>query len=53
MPHPLVAAVQIGVPLRVIVIDIAWRNEDGKKEPMYFVNPEIISTVETLSTYEE
>ena len=47
------AAVQIGVPLRVIVIDIAWRNEDGKKEPMYFVNPEIISTVETLSTYEE
>ena len=25
------AAVQIGVPLRVIVIDIAWRNEDGKK----------------------
>ena len=47
------AAVQIGVPLRVIVIDIAWRNEDGKKEPMYFVNPEIISTVENLATYEE
>ena len=47
------AAVQIGVPLRVIVIDIAWRNEEGKKEPMYFVNPEIISTVENLSTYEE
>ena len=47
------AAVQIGAPLRVIVIDIAWRNEDGKKEPMYFVNPEIISTVENLATYEE
>ena len=47
------AAVQIGVPLRVIVIDIAWRNEDGKKEPMYFVNPEIISTVDSMSTYEE
>ena len=27
------AAVQIGVPLRVIVMDISWRNEDGKKEP--------------------
>ena len=47
------AAVQIGVPLRVIVIDIAWRNEDGKKEPMYFVNPEIVSSVENLATYEE
>ena len=35
------AAVQIGVPLRVIVMDISWRNEEGIKEPLYFVNPEI------------
>ena len=27
------AAVQIGVPLRVIVMDISWRNEEGIKSP--------------------
>ena len=47
------AAVQIGVPLRVIVMDISWRNEDGKKEPLYFVNPEIKVKTKNLSTYEE
>ena len=30
------AAVQIGVPLRVIVMDISWRNEDGKKRATIF-----------------
>ena len=34
------AAIQIGVPKRVIVIDLA--REDEKKTPLYFVNPEII-----------
>ena len=28
------AAVQIGIPLRVIVMDISWRNEEGIKEPL-------------------
>ena len=31
------AAIQIGIPKRIIVIDIS-RNED-KKTPIYFVNP--------------
>ena len=35
------AAVQVGVPLRVIVMDISWNKEDGIKEPKYFVNPVI------------
>jgi len=35
------AAIQVGVPKRVIVLDIA-RKEEPKK-PMYFINPEIIN----------
>ncbi len=33
------AAIQIGVPKRIIVMDIS--REEDKKEPMYFVNPVI------------
>ena len=45
------AAIQIGVPKRVIVIDLAKENE--KKQPLYFVNPEIITKSEIDLTYEE
>lgn len=45
------AAVQIGVPLRVIVMDLAKEGE--KPEPRYFVNPEILETVAETQTYEE
>ncbi len=45
------AAIQVGVPKRVIVLDIASK-EDNKK-PMYFINPEIINKSENNSTYEE
>ena len=45
------AAIQIGIPKRVIVIDLAKENE--KKQPFYFVNPEIITKSEINSTYEE
>jgi len=45
------AAIQIGVPKRIIVMDIS--KDDNKKEPRYFVNP-IIKNKDTLkSTYEE
>ena len=44
------AAIQIGVPKRVIVIDLS---RDEKKNPMYFVNPKIIVKSEINSTYEE
>ena len=30
-----------------------WRNEDGKKEPYFFVNPEIKVKTKITSTYEE
>ena len=45
------AAIQIGVPKRVIVIDITRDNE--KKNPIYFINPEIVWKENEASTYEE
>ena len=45
------AAIQVGVPKRVIVLDIEQKK--GKKNPLFFVNPEIITKSENLSTYEE
>ena len=45
------AAIQIGVPKRIIVLDIS-KNEE-KKKPMYFVNPIIKNKNQENSTYEE
>ena len=45
------AAIQIGVPKRIIVMDIG--NRDKEKEPMYFVNPVIKNKNSEHSTYEE
>jgi peptide deformylase len=45
------AAIQIGVPKRVIVMDLS-RN-DEKKNPLYFINPEIITNSNNDSAYEE
>ena len=45
------AAIQIGVPKRIIVMDISKKDEG--KNPMYFVNPIIKNKNKELSTYEE
>ena len=45
------AAVQIGVPQRIIVMDIS--KDENKKEPRYFVNPVIINKDSENLTYEE
>jgi peptide deformylase len=45
------AAIQVGVPERVIVMDLAKEGEPPA--PRYFVNPEILETVEETQTYEE
>ena len=45
------AAIQIGIPKRVIVLDIAPK--DGPKNPMFFINPEIIEKSNNNSIYEE
>jgi peptide deformylase len=45
------AAIQIGVPKRIIVMDIG--RDENKKEPRYFVNPVIKNRNTEKSTYEE
>ncbi|RYG08611.1 MAG: peptide deformylase [Caulobacteraceae bacterium] len=45
------AAVQIGVPERIIVMDLAREGEDPA--PRFFVNPEITWRSEELAAYEE
>jgi|TARA_B110000967_G_C18704564_1_gene469551 peptide deformylase len=45
------AAIQVGEPKRVIVIDLS--REDEKKNPLYFVNPELITNSDNNAAYEE
>ena len=45
------AAIQVGVPKRVIVMDLAGAEEEP--QPRYFVNPEILPLTEDLAPYEE
>ncbi len=45
------AAIQIGVPKRIIVMDLAREGEEP--QPKYFVNPEILETIEETQPYEE
>lgn len=44
------AAIQVGVPLRIIVMDL---QEDDVRTPRYFVNPEIFNTIDETKPYEE
>ena len=44
------AAIQIGIPKRIIVLDVSKKEE---KKPMYFVNPVIDNKDTENSTYEE
>lgn len=45
------AAIQIGIPKRVIVIDVSKNQKD--KEPYHFINPIIRHTSNEVSVYEE
>ena len=45
------AAVQVGVHQRCIVVDVAQR--EGRREPMKFINPEIVEKSETPSVFLE
>ena len=45
------AAVQVGVPLNVIVMDLAREGEGPA--PQYFINPKILEVVEDVKPYEE
>ncbi len=45
------AAVQVGVPKRVLVMDLA--QQEGKKEPHAFINPKIVWASDEMVTTEE
>jgi peptide deformylase len=45
------AAIQIGVPRRMLVIDVSKDGEE--KAPLVFINPEIVRTSDERSVYEE
>ena len=45
------AAIQVGVPVRVIVMDLAGQDEE--KAPRFFVNPEITWRSDEMFVYEE
>jgi peptide deformylase len=46
------AAIQIGVPKRVVVIDTAKR-EDADAHPLFFADPEIVWSSEETAPYQE
>jgi peptide deformylase len=45
------AAIQIGVPQRVVTMDLAKKDEP--KAPQVFINPEIVRSSDDKATYEE
>jgi peptide deformylase len=45
------AAVQIGVPRRVVTVDLAKKDEP--KQPQVFINPEVVWASDEKATYEE
>jgi peptide deformylase len=45
------AAIQIGIPQRLVVIDLAKKEEEPR--PLYLVNPEIVWSSQERSSYEE
>ncbi|WP_188055120.1 peptide deformylase [Sphingosinithalassobacter sp. CS137] len=50
------AAIQVGVPKRIVVMDLQEEeDEEGKpiRDPRVFINPEILDPAEEMSTYTE
>jgi len=45
------AAIQVGVPKRVIVVDIS--KDEGEKSPLYLINPEVVWASDEVGVYEE
>lgn len=55
------AAIQVGVPRRILVMDIEWgssrypqeEGQEPKRKPLFLINPEILAESEEKNTYEE
>ncbi|MBO9629122.1 MAG: peptide deformylase [Shinella sp.] len=50
-PGIVLAAIQIGVARRMLVLDVSKDGED--KQPLVFINPEIVASTDARSVYEE
>jgi peptide deformylase len=48
------AAVQVGVPRRIVTVDVARReDENAAPNPMFFINPEIVHASDERAVHEE
>jgi peptide deformylase len=47
------AAIQIGIPKRIVTMDLGKKQDEEAKVPRVFINPEIVWSSEETSTYEE
>jgi peptide deformylase len=48
------AAVQVGVHLKMVVVDISWdERDDSTRRPMKLINPEILESSQTMRGYKE
>lgn len=47
------AANQVGTSLSVFIVDVQNGNKDAKKEPITFINPEIVAFSDDLNEYQE
>src|SRR3954469_11519799 len=50
------AAIQVGVPKRLLVIDLQEPEEEGGepvRRPMVFINPEVVTASDHLQSYNE
>jgi peptide deformylase len=47
------AAIQVGVPRRIVTIDVSGREEGSEPEPLFLINPEILTSSDERSVYEE
>ncbi len=45
------AAIQVGEPIRMLVLDVS--KEEDEKKPQVFINPEVITSSQSRSVYEE
>tara|TARA_R110002020_G_scaffold87061_9_gene214965 strand:+ start:17398 stop:17988 length:591 start_codon:yes stop_codon:yes gene_type:complete len=45
------AAIQVGVPRRLLVIDVAGKDEEPN--PQVFINPELVAASDDINVYEE
>ena len=47
------AATQVDVHKRLVVIDVECDENGMNKKPLYFINPELVKTSDDLNVYQE